>query len=295
MSTRGSVGFHRGGTDKIMYNHSDSYPSYLGVSVARFVQSHTPEEMNEMFDRIVLVNREKPPTKTQIEECEAVFGTHITDNRPNPEWYDLLHPAQGDLEAYAKGLNYMKDSASFLKDSLFCEWGYVINLDTNTLEIYRGFQHEPDDNRYYINEPSDNIGAGYYNCKLIKTLPFSEVTEDSMLSVERDMEREENVDNFGEILLENLHELFPRGTATIDNIVRHTPQKATINLSITMSSAIWSRGREDVIGTVNNAFRRAFGTKHTLPDTDVGLSLPAQGGYKTPVVINIDTEGDPEV
>lgn len=31
----------------------------------------------------------------------------------------------------------MIDNVSFLQDSLFCEWGYVINLDTNVLEIYR--------------------------------------------------------------------------------------------------------------------------------------------------------------
>ncbi len=37
---------------------------------------------------------------------------------------------------------YMIDSLEFAKDSLFCEWGYLVNLDENVLEVYRGFISE---------------------------------------------------------------------------------------------------------------------------------------------------------
>jgi hypothetical protein len=77
----------------------------------------------------------------------------------------LLREAQGDLTAFKKGLRYMIDYANFLKNSLFCEWGYVINLDTNQLEVYRGFQKKPNDNRYVVSKPDD----GYYNCALAHT------------------------------------------------------------------------------------------------------------------------------
>ena len=33
MATRGIYGFHINGTDKLAYNHSDSYPRVLGVTI----------------------------------------------------------------------------------------------------------------------------------------------------------------------------------------------------------------------------------------------------------------------
>jgi hypothetical protein len=35
------------------------------------------------------------------------------------------------------------ESIDFTKDSLFCEWCYVIDLDQQTFEIFKGFNTEP--------------------------------------------------------------------------------------------------------------------------------------------------------
>ena len=43
-----------------MYNHSDSYPEWLGRRVLEFVQSTTDQEMNEIFDRIIVVTDKWP-------------------------------------------------------------------------------------------------------------------------------------------------------------------------------------------------------------------------------------------
>ena len=47
----------------------------------------------------------------------------------------------------------MLDDENFLNDNLFCEYGYIINLDENTLDIYR-FGHL--DTQYSLFE-LDNI------------------------------------------------------------------------------------------------------------------------------------------
>lgn len=38
-----------------------------------------------------------------------------------------------------EGLRYMTDDHEFLLDSLYCQWGYIFNLDSGLLEFSRGF------------------------------------------------------------------------------------------------------------------------------------------------------------
>ena len=50
----------------------------------------------------------------------------------------------------------LTDSISFAEDSLFCEWAYVVDLDENKFEVYRGFQNEPhDDGRFAAASPQN--------------------------------------------------------------------------------------------------------------------------------------------
>ncbi len=188
MGTRGAYGFHMNGKDKITYNHFDSYPIGLGSDVAAFIQRHTDERMAAIYDQIVLVDTEMVPTKEQIEECMPYYRPGVSRGTPE-DWYCLLRGAQGSLEAHANGLRYMIDKATFLKDSLFCEWGYVINLDTGILEIYRGFQKVPQHNRYYA--PRGESGFYYCNCALIREVPFATIRENPtyMAKLEDELEQ----------------------------------------------------------------------------------------------------------
>lgn len=188
MGTRGVFGFHKNGVDKITYNHYDSYPTGLGEEVVKFLKNHGVEELNTIFDRIIMVNEKTPPTKAQIKECEKYTDLAVSSGKTD-EWYVLLRNAQGEPESYAQGLRFMEDGGDdFLKDSLFCEWGYVINLTTNRLEIYRGFQKKPQDNRYKT-EKADR--SGYYNCALIREVPLTQVKNFNMKKFEKEVENEE--------------------------------------------------------------------------------------------------------
>ena len=167
MSTRGCYGFRKNGIDKLTYNHCDSYPDCLGKTMMEFCKKTSIKEMNEIFDRIILVSERSKPTKKQIEECKQYYNGSVGDCTIE-DWYCLLRETQGDPNVYKDGLRYMIDNHDFIKDSLFCEYAYIINLDTNSLEFWVGFQKEPDvTNRYGI-EKED----GYYPCKMVAYYPL---------------------------------------------------------------------------------------------------------------------------
>ena len=172
MGTRGMYGFYQNGVTKATYNHFDSYPEWLGKKIVDFIRNTTIEEMNEIFDRIIMVDENDKPTAEQIAECITYYNDMVSTGSVD-DWYSLLRNAQGDLNAYKNGLRYMIDNSDFIKYSLFCEWAYIINLNDNVLEIYKGFQKSPQYNRYYIEE-SD---SGYYNCRLLVKFPLDNIPE----------------------------------------------------------------------------------------------------------------------
>ena len=185
MGTRGCYGFKKNGEDKLTYNHYDSYPSYLGEHVAEFCKSTSITEMNEIFDRIVLVDEMSKPTKKQVVECiEYYDGTVSTQSVE--DWYCLLREVQGDLNVYKNGLRYMIDSCDFIKNSLFCEYAYIINLDTNCLEFWVGFQDKPCEGNRYGTETGDNLDK-YYPCKMMSY--YSLDTEKTAQEIVDDMNK----------------------------------------------------------------------------------------------------------
>ena len=179
MSTRGVWGLRKDNKDKITYNHYDSYPTELGVIIKEFIIKHRAS-LNKIFDKIILVKENSIPDQQQIKDNKQYF--EMVSTRNMNEWYALLRRTQKNPELYTKDLKYMIDNHKFIKDSLFCEWGYIINLDNNTLEIYRGFQKTPNNNRYKINKSKE----GYYNCALIKEIPFEDLKDFSMETLEKE-------------------------------------------------------------------------------------------------------------
>jgi hypothetical protein len=207
MGTRGACGFRIDGNDKITYNHYDSYPAGLGADIIDFIKKTPDSELISIADNIILVEETDTPTPEQIEECKN-FADLQVGAQTEANWYCLLREAQGDLSAYKinykkadinddmafdfepnekheaveNGLRYMINSASFLLDSLFCEWAYIINTDTKKLEIYKGFNKEPVEGRYsnsklpdFTRRDGEVIKTEYYGVILLKEIPLDEL------------------------------------------------------------------------------------------------------------------------
>lgn len=184
MSTRGIYGFRKNKTDKLTYNHSDSYPSCLGETMLEFCKATSFDELNDIYERITLVDEETTPTAEQIEACRGFADTSVSTGRID-DWYCLLREMQGEPSKWKEisGTIYMIDNHEFIKDSLFCEYGYIINLDTNKLEFWVGFQKRPSARNRYGNEPDE---GGYYPCRMVASYPLDSI---DVCSACEDMEK----------------------------------------------------------------------------------------------------------
>ncbi len=204
MSTRGLYGLRKNGVDKTCYNHCDSYPRCLGKSIVEFCATTSIEDMSKLYDQILLVNEGALPTQEQVLLClNAGLYDGSVGEQGTHDWYCLLRKLQGDLlltkeVADGHGVVYMIDDHLFIEDSLFCEYAYIINLDTNNLEFWLGWQHDPQPGNRYGEQADD----GYYPCKLVLEIPLDSLDStaavnaavDMMIKKEKDEEEAASID-----------------------------------------------------------------------------------------------------
>lgn len=143
MGTRGFVGFVVDGQVKIAYNHFDSYPEELGVNVfqtlCRWLSGGEIEKRVQQAQDLRLVDDDARPTPEDRIRL-GVYRQHGVGEAGS--WYELLRDCQGDLDKTLDA-GVMIDALSFPLDSLFCEWGYLIDFDRRKFEVYEGFQKQP--------------------------------------------------------------------------------------------------------------------------------------------------------
>lgn len=171
MGTRGIYGIRKNNVDKTTYNHFDSYPSGLGKQISEFFADADLVKLGDVFDSIQLVKHDDIVTEDISENIPVEFQRQLC-NGGQKTFYNYLRNAQGDLSVYLKGLKYMIDNHNFIKNSLFCEWGYIVNLDTGKLEVWEGYQKSPTEgNRYGTTTDED----GYYPCKMVVEFTQEEI------------------------------------------------------------------------------------------------------------------------
>lgn len=164
IGTRGFIGVLIEDTPKITYNHFDSYPGGLGTEVLSEVRNLIEKDgydaaiakLREQAAAVVLVDEGDTPTPEHLEQFAAHADPHVgasMDNEVITQYYQLLRGLQGNLLANLEA-GLMIDSADFPLDSLFCEWGYLVNLDEQTLEVYQGFQHQTPTRGFWANRPT---------------------------------------------------------------------------------------------------------------------------------------------
>ena len=150
MSTRGAIGIRYKEIDKIGYNHCDSYFSGLGKELLLFLSNSSYKKLINLYNKIIFNN-----------------------DKDNDTWNWTKHTFNKEFKNYNK----------FLINSLFCEYAYIINLDSKMLEIYIGFNKNPNEKGRYANIKYD-INDRYnefYGVKLYKEIPLQDLFEEKYI------------------------------------------------------------------------------------------------------------------
>ena len=176
MNNKGCWGFHRGieNATKVTLNNLDAYPEFLGHDVVTFVKSSSLKQLNEIFDTIILTNHHDNPTKQQLKECKKITGLKVS-KKTHYTWQYVLEDSQGKPNLYKKGLKYMLNAKNFTTDNFRYDWAYIINLDENILEIYKGGNKKAPRScsRYTTTIPKE----GFYSCEIVTAFPLEKIPD----------------------------------------------------------------------------------------------------------------------
>lgn len=143
------------------YSQWDGYPSGQGITALEFVR----DEMN----RDEFTQKVKQSSWITDEQLKQLWVDAGADPKSDMVSFDVsekfskLHTHLSRdcgadifslIQKSPNGLK-LKNSINFAADSLFCEWAYLIDLDKNTFEVYKGFNETPlsESDRFYFLSP----------------------------------------------------------------------------------------------------------------------------------------------
>ena len=173
MSTRGVVILKKEGEEKEIRVSHDAYPSGAGLDLVDLIKT---TDLDALFGCMV----EKD--EIDIEDEDDMYCS----DAPQPFSYDLCR-----LAVKKHRRLWIRPSApGMIRNSLFCEYAYVVDLVKEKLIFFIGSQTEPQDDNPYGTEPVQlpHMHMPYYPCRLAAVFPLDYVKAARAERVVADME-----------------------------------------------------------------------------------------------------------
>lgn len=154
------------------YGQWDGYPEGQGMTIVEFLLGHRNVEfLRERLDHVRFAQKDEDLT-----EYSKLHG----DSRDLPKEFD--RDTAGGILQHIIDSNYdmlLPNAIKFAADSLFCEWAYVVDLDLNALEVYKGFGQASVGERFYDMQEEKGIyethGTEYGAVRHVLTIPFKDL------------------------------------------------------------------------------------------------------------------------
>ena len=134
MGTRNLTIVKMNGKVKIaQYCQWDGYPTGQGETISKFIRNTLKlREFKKQVSRLKF---------TTDDHVDAMYNNAIAAKEDFKESYPAFHRDTGAdiLQLVQKGkVDLVVNSIDFLKDGLFCEYAYEIDLDKKTVAVYTG-------------------------------------------------------------------------------------------------------------------------------------------------------------
>ena len=157
MSTKGSLIIRKNNEDKELFIPADAQPAIAGRDAVRMIKSL---DLDALYDLLV----------PEDDLAELVGENEVGSEEP----LDFSLPVCVGSVRSGQPYVYHQMECSLIQNSLFCEYGYVLDLDASELHFYIGSQNTPQEGNRYGTERND---FGYYPCRLKAKLPFASIKQ----------------------------------------------------------------------------------------------------------------------
>ncbi|MBQ6482571.1 MAG: hypothetical protein IJI45_15790 [Anaerolineaceae bacterium] len=172
MSTQGVFIVRKYGYEKAMHILHDAYPDVAGVDIADLIKT---TDLDALYACL-----------TEYDEWDiSEQGNDGYSDEPTPFSYGACRLAVKQR----KRLWISAGAKNKIRDSLFCEYAYLIDLDTGQLMFFVGSQTVLQEGNPYGTTPMKPYGMDrdYYPCRLSTVFPFEYVRLASSEAVANEM------------------------------------------------------------------------------------------------------------
>ncbi len=180
MGTRNITAVKINGEYRIaQYGQWDGYPSGQGATVLSFLKSADHDLFKDQCLKIRWADQKDIDLVNQSSNWSAEYPWLSRDAGAEV----LKYVYSGQVEFLQDELPYIAES-----DGFTCEWAYVIDFDTNTLEVFGGYLEPKDDYQERLFNPdSDNPNP----LKPNKIYPLDDLPEQDEFEKELDFDPDE--------------------------------------------------------------------------------------------------------
>lgn len=174
MGTRGAFGFIVDEKLKLTFSQAASSPEDLGSDILYWLHEIKVDATRQQARDLKLIHPNTFPTQAEIDSLKHYANLNIGSGSL-ASWNVLLHGTFSDPQEILDA-GYMINGNEIPYYGLMCRWVYIVNFDTEHLEIYKTAEGETGHTGRFTDRGApwiDSNGNDYYPVKLVTSFPFA--------------------------------------------------------------------------------------------------------------------------